>query len=174
MDKKFMNQNYLKLDKIKVNNLNKLTFAAWAALIKENFEKHFYINKKINIDGHTTKEFHYKDYLLYNDKKYQEYQLRPNFLIAMSVAPELFSKEKALKALELVEKYLLIENALGVRTLDYEDPYYLGDYDNSNDTNDFFTAHGFNYHNVIKIYLLFDCLIYLFFNTKNMIFNKKY
>lgn len=144
-----MNQNYITLEKAKINNSNKLLFSNWSELIKENFEKNFFISKKIHIDGTASKENYYRDYISNTEKKYQEYQLRPNFLIAMAVAPELFSKEKALKALEMAEKYLLVENAMGVRTLDYEDKFYRGSYDNGNDGNDYFISHGFNYHNVI-------------------------
>ena len=136
------------MDKLKIKNTNKLYFSDWACLIEENFEKFFYVGKKIFIDGLSTKEFYYKDYLLHNEKKYQEYQLRPNFLIAMALSPQLFTREKAMKALELAEKYLLVENAMGMKTLDYEDKFYRADYDNSNDSDDYFTAHGFNYHNV--------------------------
>ncbi len=147
-----MNQNYLNFEKAKVNNSNKLLLSRWAELVKENFEKEFFISKKISFDGTPSKENYYRDYISNSEKNYQEYQLRPNFLIAMAVAPELFSKEKALKALEMAEKYLLVENAMGVRTLDYEDKFYRGSYDNSNDTNDYFIAHGFNYHNVFYSY----------------------
>lgn len=159
LDKKYMNQNFVNLDKIKVNNSNKLSFLTWANLIKDNFDKYFYIVKRTQVEGYTTKELYYKDFLLSNDKKYQEYQLRPNLLVAMAVAPELFPKEKALAALGLVEKYLLVENAMGVRTLDYQDPFYKGNYDNANDSNDYFLAHGFNYHNVITIKILTLILI---------------
>jgi len=150
LDKNYMNINFVNLEKTKYNYSNKLLFSQWADLIKENFEKIFFINKKLYIDNLSTKENYYKDYISNTEKKYQEFQLRPNFLIAMAVAPELFSKEKALKALEMAEKYLLVENAMGVRTLDLEDKYYNGNYDNANDGNDYNIAHGFNYHNVKK------------------------
>jgi glycogen debranching enzyme len=66
----------------------------------------------------------------------------------MAVAPGLFSKDRALRALEQVEKYLLVNKGLGVRTLDPDDLNYNGKYDNSNDSTIYNLAHGFNYHNV--------------------------
>lgn len=143
-----MNQNYIVLEKGKVNSSNKFLLSNWAGILRENFEKNFYVSKKNYFDGFTTKENYYRDYISNSERKYQEYQLRPNFLIAMAVAPELFTKEKALKALDMAEKYLLVNNAMGVRTLDNEDKFYKGSYDNSNDSNDYSIAHGFNYHNV--------------------------
>ncbi len=84
---------------------------------------------------------------------YTNYQLRPNFLIAMAMAPQLFDNVRALHALEIAEKYLLVKNGLGVRTLDPDDKNYNGDYINSDDSSNFNTAHGFNYHNVYYIKL---------------------
>lgn len=167
-----MNLNNLILEKVNVNNSNKLLFSHWAELLKENFEKNFFITKKIYLDGISTKENYYRDYISNSEKKYQEYQLRPNFLIAMAVAPELFTKEKALKALEMAEKYLLVENSMGVRTLDYEDKYYRGSYDNGNDSDDYFIAHGFNYHNVkiLLIKKLNNLLSKFFFSLIKFIF----
>jgi glycogen debranching enzyme len=94
------------------------------------------------------KENIYKDHIS-QPSNYTNYQLRPNFLIAMAIAPELFSKENALKALEQVEKYLLVKNGLGIRTLDPKDLNYNGNYINNNDSNVYGIAHGFNYHNVV-------------------------
>jgi len=144
-----MNQNFVYSNKNKLKSGNKLLFSDWADLIKDNFEKNFFINKKNQIDGMVTKENYYKDYLSNSEKKYQENQLRPNYLIAMAVAPQLFTKEKAIKALDMAEKYLLVKNGMGIRTLDYEDKFYRGNYDNSNDSNDYYVAHGYNYHNVL-------------------------
>ncbi len=142
-----MNQNWINLNVIKISNMDKLDFATWANLIKENFEKNFFIEKKIIVDNIQTKENYYKDYISFSGRRYYEYQFRPNFLIAMAVAPDLFSREKALIALRETERYLLVENGMGIRTLAYEDKFYRGDYDNSNDSFDYYIAHGLNYHN---------------------------
>jgi glycogen debranching enzyme len=82
------------------------------------------------------------------DKNDDDYKLRPNFLIAMTVAPQLFNKENAIKALLTVESHLLVKNGLGIRTLGLKETNYNGNYVNSNDSTDFNTAHGLNYHNV--------------------------
>ena len=73
----------------------------------------------------------YKD--VYRGKKeYRDYQLRPNFPIAMVVAPDLFDDKHALGALEVADKYLL--GPRGMATLDPSDHEYHPNYINSEDS----------------------------------------
>lgn len=127
----------------------KVTFKDWCALIKSNFEKHFWIN----VDQEAEYEPHpelinrrgiYKD-SFFAKPFWADFQLRPNFPIAMIVAPQLFTPEHAWIALTQAEEVLL--GSLGMKTLDPRDWAYVGDYDNSNDSSDPKVAHGFNYHN---------------------------
>ncbi|KAG8178835.1 hypothetical protein JTE90_016506 [Oedothorax gibbosus] len=122
-----------------------LTFKSWSDLIEKNFEKHFYVSetkspgdsKMINQRGI------YKD-TVNASQEWADYQFRPNFAIAMCVAPELFKKEHAWTALKNAENFLL--GPLGMRTLDPSDWAYEGNYDNSDDSSNTKTARGWNYH----------------------------
>lgn len=125
------------------NGNEKLSFADWASKIQANFEKHFYIDPNDTEPLINRREV-YKD-TVGATESWRDYQLRCNFVVSMAVAPELFVKEHARKALEIYEDVLV--SVLGVRTLDPSDWNYNGDYDNSDDSDNFKTAHGFNYHN---------------------------
>lgn len=69
----------------------------------------------------------YKDVFaaLSNDRR-EAYQLRCNFPVAMTVAPELFDPVHALAALKIMEKRLV--SKLGVKTLDPDDECYRGEF----------------------------------------------
>ncbi|XP_076266629.1 glycogen debranching enzyme isoform X2 [Rhynchophorus ferrugineus] len=131
----------------KNGSTTKWTFKAWAEKIQQNFESKFWIGPKPSSDETRADLINKKN--IYKDsfaasQPWTDYQLRCNFPIAMVAAPELFNPQHAWAALEQVEKYLL--GPLGMKTLDPEDWNYRGDYNNSNDSDDFHISHGFNYH----------------------------
>ncbi|KAG0357454.1 hypothetical protein BGZ54_000334, partial [Gamsiella multidivaricata] len=127
-----------------------LTIVEWNDLIQQNFEKYFYVPE----DPVQDPEYVIRSELvnrrgMYKDTygsitPFADYQLRPNFPVAMCVAPELFNKTHALKALELAKDALL--GPLGMRTLDPNDWAYRPNYDNQNDSDDRMIAKGWNYH----------------------------
>ncbi|XP_071341644.1 glycogen debranching enzyme-like isoform X2 [Trachinotus anak] len=125
-----------------------VTYVEWDAQIQENFEKKFYISHNPQDPEEKQPELVHKRGI-YKDSvgassPWCDYQLRPNFPIAMTVAPELFTVEKAWEALSVAEKKLL--GPLGMKTLDPDDMVYCGVYDINIDNENFNQAKGFNYH----------------------------
>ncbi|KAF2810531.1 glycogen debranching enzyme [Mytilinidion resinicola] len=140
-----------KYDGVSIDGGDKIvSFKDWAAKIKANFEKNYYIpldaSKDSEYDVNTSiinRRGIYKD-LYRSGKEYEDYQLRPNFPVAMSVAPDLFDPEHALHALSMADKVLL--GPQGMATLDPSDLNYRGYYNNAEDSDNFHTAKGRNYH----------------------------
>lgn len=129
---------------------SKISLKEWESLIQNNFEKCFYVpvdpdeDSGYNIDSNlVNRRGIYKD-IYKSGKPYEDYQLRPNFSIAMRVAPELFELEHAIAAIELADK--VIRGPLGMRTLDPSDFNYRPNYNNAEDSTDFATSKGRNYH----------------------------
>ncbi|SCU97539.1 LAME_0F20010g1_1 [Lachancea meyersii CBS 8951] len=127
-----------------------IKLAEWDKLLQENFERKFYIPLTQSEDGNfdidsnlVNRRGIYKD-LYKSGKAYEDYQLRPNFAIAMTVAPELFTPEKAVKALQNADA--IIRGPVGMRTLDPSDYNYRPYYNNGEDSEDFATSKGRNYH----------------------------
>uniref|UniRef100_A0A671PH13 Glycogen debranching enzyme n=1 Tax=Sinocyclocheilus anshuiensis TaxID=1608454 RepID=A0A671PH13_9TELE len=125
-----------------------VSYKEWNQRIQENFERFFYVSEDPSDPNEQHPDLVHKK-CIYKDSygassPWCDYQLRPNFTIAMVVAPELFTVQRAWKALEIVEKKLL--GPLGMKTLDPDDLVYCGVYDNALDNDNYNYAKGFNYH----------------------------
>ncbi|KAL0579269.1 bifunctional 4-alpha-glucanotransferase/amylo-alpha-1,6-glucosidase [Marasmius crinis-equi] len=149
-----------------------ITYGEWAGLIQQSFETFYYVpinpsdDARYKIDTKlVNRRGIYKDvYGSGKGREWSDYQFRPNFPVAMTVAPELFNPRHALKALQLADKVL--RGPLGMKTLDPIDLQYRPVYDNSNDSTDGSIAKGLNYHNgpewgwplgyFLQAYLYFD------------------
>ena len=128
----------------------RISFVGWASRIQQNFERCYYIPTDSNEDAKynvnsaiVNRRGIYKD-LYKSGKEYEDYQLRPNFPIAMTVAPQLFTPAKALHALEMADT--ILRGPTGMATLDPSDLNYRPYYNNSEDSTDFHTSKGRNYH----------------------------
>ncbi|OBA23430.1 glycogen debranching enzyme [Metschnikowia bicuspidata var. bicuspidata NRRL YB-4993] len=129
---------------------SKITLKDWEQLLQDNFERCFYIpedpaeDSKFEINSVVVnRRGIYKD-LFHSGKEYEDYQLRANFPIAMCVAPELFTEGRAKNAINIADKY--IRGPVGMRTLDPSDWNYRPYYNNGEDSDDFATSKGRNYH----------------------------
>eukprot|EP00919_Chromeraceae_sp_WS-2016_P010877 GHVR01025476.1.p1 GENE.GHVR01025476.1~~GHVR01025476.1.p1 ORF type:complete len:1429 (+),score=377.13 GHVR01025476.1:323-4609(+) len=123
--------------------------------------------KGLKFEGRTVEEwrksacdgFHEQYSFKTNDGKYSykdtiksavpdcDLQMRPNICIAMAVAPQCFNKEYCLSYLDRVCDELLEPKSLGLKTLSVKDKHFRPNYNNADDSEDMYVAHGFNYHN---------------------------
>ncbi|KAI0352373.1 glycoside hydrolase family 13 protein [Trametes cingulata] len=149
-----------------------VTYKEWNDLLQSSFEKCYYVptdpSEDINYNINSSivnRRGIYKDvYGSGPGREWSDYQFRPNFPIAMTVAPELFDPEHALGALKLADQVL--RGPLGMKTLDPIDLQYRPYYDNANEGTDPSIAKGWNYHNgpewgwplgyFLRAYLYFD------------------
>ena len=127
-----------------------ITFVDWADKIKSSFERCYYVpldpndDRDFDVDSNiVNRRGIYKD-LYRSGKPFEDYQLRCNFPIAMTVAPDLFTPSRAFACLELADK--VIRGPTGMATLDPSDLNYRPYYINSEDSHDFATSKGRNYH----------------------------
>ncbi|KAH0785625.1 Glycogen debranching enzyme [Histomonas meleagridis] len=128
-----------------------ITWSRWSSLLCSNFESWFYVPNKPEYDSkffieerHVGVRGIYKD-SVGSSAEFSDYQFRPNVCIAMTVAPELFDPVHAVRCLNNVEERLM--GKIGMKTLDPSDYRYRPYYHNDDDSEDFLTSRGFNYHN---------------------------
>ena len=129
-----------------------LRYDEWAGRIAANFERSFFVPVSAASDDSfrirrdwVNKRGIYKD-TVGSSAGWADYALRPNALVAMVVAPSLFTPSRADAALCAIERALLGGDAqLGVKTLDPDDWAFRGAYNNAAQS-DRTTAHGWNYH----------------------------
>lgn len=120
LDKK-ASEGYFKYSRVKCENLT-WTWNEWALKIFQNFEIYFWVPldrelakkkfskeaKLVNLTGI------YKD-CVGSFRKFSDFQLRPNFLIALTVAPKLFTPKNAQTSLKNAITHL--QAPLGIKTL---------------------------------------------------------
>lgn len=135
---------------VKTASGEEILFSEWADKLKRSFEKCYWVptdpseDAMFNVDSKIiNRRGIYKD-LYKSGKPYEDYQLRCNFPIAMTVAPDLFTPERALRALKIADD--VIRGPTGMATLDPSDLNYRPYYINSEDSTDFATSKGRNYH----------------------------
>lgn len=149
---KLFEQGRYKYDGVSISSssVGYIKYKEWANLLKSNFNKCYYIPLESSEDNDydlnpekINRRGIYKD-LYKSGKEYEDYQLRPNFPIAMTIAPSLFQPAQALHALVIADK--ILRGPLGMATLDPADFNYRPYYNNSEDSDDFSTSKGRNYH----------------------------
>ncbi|KAH6700054.1 glycogen debranching enzyme [Verticillium dahliae] len=135
---------------VKKADSSSISFADWADILQANFERCYFVPLSSDEDAKydvnpavVNRRGMYKD-LYRSGKEYEDYQLRPNFPIAMTVAPQLFDPSHAMQALNLADTVL--RGPTGMATLDPADLNYRPYYVNSEDSEDFATSKGRNYH----------------------------
>jgi glycogen debranching enzyme len=95
----------------------------WAARIKAHFEQHFWVGDKAGASVEPHPELVnltalYKD-SVGSGHRFTDYQLRPNYLIVLAVAPDLVDPAHGWAAIKTARERLL--GPLGIATLDPED-----------------------------------------------------
>lgn len=135
-----------KYDGVDITDEHHYTYEAWAENLKHSFERCYYIPNDSSEDFEygcnsdlVNERGIYRD-LAKSSEEWRNYQCRPNQVVAMAVAPDLFTPKLARIALDNL-KILISNDSLGMKTLSTSDSQYKGHYDNSDETS------GWNYHN---------------------------
>jgi glycogen debranching enzyme len=127
-----------------------VTWREWHELLIASFEGWFYVPRRTEHDtqyfierGLASVRGIYKD-TVGSVGEVGDYEFRPNVVVAMTVAPELFDPVHAVACLDLIEERLL--GPIGMKTLDSADPRYRGVYAEG-ESRDKLASCGYNRHN---------------------------
>ncbi|KAI1711883.1 glycogen debranching enzyme, glucanotransferase domain-containing protein [Ditylenchus destructor] len=118
------------------------TWDEWANILRQSFREKFFVRQENN-DKFVNRKGIVKD-CYGSSAGFTDFQLRPNFCIALNAAPDILEAEEAWSALEIAGK--ILGAPLGICTLDPEDWAYNGNYNNDDDGTNKQTAKGWNYH----------------------------
>jgi glycogen debranching enzyme len=125
-----------------------ITYTEWSQLLSESFEGEYFM-PDVGYYRDTVrllKDCDENDTMITTNvaTTYTPEQMRPNYFVAMAIAPELFNPCHGRCALALAERHL--SGPLGMRTLAPFEAAYRPNYDNSLDCPDSSLAKGANYH----------------------------
>ena len=113
----YENKEY-KHEGVMIGENNLYSFEQWSESLKNSFERCYWIPSDSSEDfqfGCNTDLVHergiYKD-LYQSDEEWRNYQCRPNQVVAMAVAPELFTPKFAREALDRLDHLLISKDSL--------------------------------------------------------------
>lgn len=112
MMKMLYEESYSSYSGITLDNGTEVTYKKWQLLVKANFEKYYWIpTEESEYENHKIEKAFvfrrgiYKDCISENP---EDYQLRPNGLIAVAIVSSLLAKENVLSYLDNVKRILLV------------------------------------------------------------------
>ncbi|KAI1706251.1 amylo-alpha-1,6-glucosidase domain-containing protein [Ditylenchus destructor] len=126
----------------------KWTWSEWANILRKSFQDEFFIPKDTKEGPPVNKKGIIKDSFGCSNK-YGDYQLRPNFFIAIDAVPDILDGldnglDKTWAAIKLAGEKL--SGPMGMRTLDPDDDVYRPNYYSNKPGQDRLEAKGWNYH----------------------------
>lgn len=133
-------------DGVKAKSGKNLKFTEWSQLIQKSFDKLYFVSSQSKVKAAYIYDI-YKDLAMCpKNAAASEFCLRPNSCVAIALAPELFITSQAKQHLAAVEKYLIMDKSIGIKTLDPLNENYTSYYNNNDDGLVQNLAHGFSYH----------------------------
>ena len=127
-----------------------VSWSEWRGRLGDSFRRCFWVPEKTGESGVEVEETLVNKRPLVKDSygasaPFADYQLRPNFAVALAAAPDLLPAAEAWAALQTAQRWLNGPH-IGIKTLDPTDWAYHGHYHSGGDSDHFATSQGLNYH----------------------------